>query len=91
MNVFLHLPSAEYDVLTFVITLSKSTTMLCRFSSAANTSGRTADIFRPLDLSITDFRLSKASLQVERRREEEDNVLKTPHYTLVTYTVKECA
>lgn len=46
--------------------LSKSTTMLWRFSSAAKTSGRTEDIFSPLDSSITDLRLSKDSLQGKR-------------------------
>lgn len=55
-------------VLTLLITLSKSTTMLWRFSSAAKTKGRTAEIFNCLDSSIADFRLAKDSLQGERRQ-----------------------
>lgn len=57
---------------TFMTILSKSTTMLWRFSSAAKTSGRTEDIFSPLDSSITDLRLSKDSLQGKRCADKED-------------------
>lgn len=48
---------------TFVTTLSKSTVMLWRFSSAAKIRGRTAATFISLDLLISALRLDKTSLQ----------------------------
>lgn len=50
---------------TFVTTLSKSTVMLWRFSSAAKIRGRTAATFISLDLLISALRLAKTSLQEE--------------------------
>lgn len=48
---------------TFVTTLSKSTVMLWRFSSAAKIRGRAAATFISLDLLISALRLDKTSLQ----------------------------
>lgn len=55
-----------FDLLTFVTALSRSTTMLWRFSSAAKISGRTAWTLDPLNVSITDLRSARTSLQNEK-------------------------